>query len=409
MKSNYRRIGEHIRLVDERNKGLRVQQLLGLSISKQFIPSVANIIGTDMENYKIIRRNQFACSTMQVRRDKKMPVALLQEVDEAIISQAYPIFEVKDEKELLPEYLMMWFTRSEFDREACFHAVGGVRGSLEWEDFENLQLPIPHPDKQREIVKEYNTIQNRIALNQQLIQKLEETAQAIYWEWFVEFEFPDENGKPYKSNGGEMVWNEELGKKIPKGWEVGKLENVLVCNPETLSSKDNFKSILYLDTSNITNNRINELQEFDLEKDEVPSRAKRKVKDNDIIFSTVRPALKHYGIIKNLPDNLIVSTGFAVFRVKEAVIFPELVYSFLTDEKTVEYLQAKAEMSVSTYPSVTSEDITNLDFTIPEKRVLDLARNVFKSKDDFINLKNKENQKLTELKELLLSRLATVE
>jgi type I restriction enzyme, S subunit len=109
MKSNYKPIGDYIQLVDERNKGLNVKQLLGLSISKQFIPSVANIIGTDMENYKIIRKNQFACSTMQVRRDKKMPVALLQEVDEAIISQAYPIFEVKDEKELLPEYLMMWF------------------------------------------------------------------------------------------------------------------------------------------------------------------------------------------------------------------------------------------------------------------------------------------------------------
>ena len=176
MKLNYRPIGEHIKLVDERNRDLQVKQLLGLSISKQFIPSVANIIGTDMKNYKIIRKNQFACSTMQVRRDKKMPVALLQDVDEAIISQAYPVFEVKDETKLLPEYLMMWFERTEFDREACFHAVGGVRGSLEWEDFEGMQLPIPHIDKQREIVKEYNTIQNRIKLNEQLIEKLEETA-----------------------------------------------------------------------------------------------------------------------------------------------------------------------------------------------------------------------------------------
>ena len=226
MKSNYKPIGNHIRLVDERNKGLQVQQLLGLSISKQFIPSVANIIGTDMENYKIIRKNQFACSTMQVRRDKKMPVALLKDLDEAIISQAYPIFEVKDEKELLPEYLMMWFERAEFDREACFHAVGGVRGSLEWEDFESMQLPIPHIDKQREIVKEYNTIQNRIVLNQQLIQKLEETAQAIYKQWFVDFEFPDESGKPYRSNGGEMVWCEELGNEIPRGWKLKNYEEV---------------------------------------------------------------------------------------------------------------------------------------------------------------------------------------
>ena len=101
MKSNYKRIGDYIQVVDERNKGLKVQKLLGLSISKQFIPSVANIIGTDMENYKIIRKNQFACSTMQVRRDKKMPVALLQEVEEAIISQAYPVFEVKDQNQLI--------------------------------------------------------------------------------------------------------------------------------------------------------------------------------------------------------------------------------------------------------------------------------------------------------------------
>lgn len=234
-------------------------------------------------------------------------------------------------------------------------------------------------------------------------------AQAIYRKWFVDFEFPNEEGKPYKSSGEEMVWNEELGKEIPKGWKVGKLGDVLYCNPETLSSKDNFKIILYLDTSSITNNKINELQELNLEFDEIPSRARRKVKSDDIIYSTVRPALRHYGIIKNLPENLIVSTGFAVFRVKDINLFPELVYSFLTDDKTVNYLQAKAEMSVSTYPSVTSIDIMNLYFAIPDYRVLDIARDIFKSKDDFINIKNKENQKLMELKELLLSKLAVVE
>ncbi len=237
MKSNYKPIGDYIVLVDKRNSELQVVTLLGLSISKQFIPSVANTIGTNMRNYKIIRKNQFACSTMQVRRDKKMPIALLQDFDEAIISQAYPVFEVKDETKLLPEYLMMWFTRSEFDREACFHAVGGVRGSLEWEDFCDMQLPIPSIQKQREIVAEYNVIINRIALNNQLIQKLEETAQAIYKHWFVDFEFPDVNGKPYKSNGGKMVFDEELDKEIPEGWvpkqldEIGKVVDSLHKTP----------------------------------------------------------------------------------------------------------------------------------------------------------------------------------
>lgn len=224
MRSNYNRIGKYIRLVDERNTNLRVQTLLGLTISKVFIPSVANTIGTDMENYKIIRKNQFACSTMQVRRDGKMPVALLKNYDEAIISPAYPVFEVINSEELLPEYLMMWMSRSEFDREACFYAIGGVRGSLEWEDFCDMKLPVPHPDKQKEIVKEYNAIVNRIHLNNQLIQKLEETAKAVYKQWFVDFEFPDENGQPYKSSGGEMVFDKELEKEVPKGWEVRKLK-----------------------------------------------------------------------------------------------------------------------------------------------------------------------------------------
>lgn len=169
MKSNYRRIGNFIELVDIRNKDLSVTKLLGLSIAKEFIPSVANIVGTDMANYKIIKKDQFACSVMQVRRDKKMPIALLRDFDEAIISQAYPVFQVIDESELLPDYLMMWFSRSEFDRHACFLAVGGVRGSLEWEDFLDMELPVPSIEKQREMVKEYNTIVNRIKLNEQQV------------------------------------------------------------------------------------------------------------------------------------------------------------------------------------------------------------------------------------------------
>jgi len=223
MKSTYKPIGDFIELVDVRNKVLSVNHLLGLSITKEFIPSVANTVGTNMSNYKIIKKNQFACSLMQVRRDKKMPVALLKDFDEAIISQAYPVFQVIDEEVLSPDYLMMWFSRSEFDRHACFLAVGGVRGSLEWDDFLEMELPVPSIEKQREIVKEYNTIVNRITLNEQLNQKLEETAQALYKHWFVDFEFPNENGQPYKTYGGKMEYDEELDQEIPEGWEVNTL------------------------------------------------------------------------------------------------------------------------------------------------------------------------------------------
>lgn len=227
MSSNYKRIGDYIELVDERNTALSIDLLLGLTVEKRFIPSVANTVGTNMKNYKIIRKNQFACSTMQVRRDKKMPVAILKDFEKAIISQAYPVFQVVDESLLDPDYLMMWFSRKEFDRQATFHAVGGVRGSLEWEDFLDFKLPIPSIEKQREIVKEYNTVTNRIKLNEQLNQKLEETAQALYKHWFVDFEFPNQEGKPYRSSGGAMVYNEELDKEIPMGWEVEKIGDVV--------------------------------------------------------------------------------------------------------------------------------------------------------------------------------------
>lgn len=239
MKSDYKRIREYIQLVDERNTDLNTKTLLGITVEKMFIPSVANIVGSDMSKYKIIRKGQFACSLMQVRRDGKIPVALLSDFNEAIISQAYPVFKVINVKALLPEYLMMWMSRSEFDREACFYAVGGVRGSLEWEDFCNMELPVPDPEKQQQIVDEYNTIVNRIKLNEELSKKLEETAQTIYKHWFVDFEFPitaeyansigkpELEGKPYKSSGGEMVYNEELDQEIPLGWRYESYTSII--------------------------------------------------------------------------------------------------------------------------------------------------------------------------------------
>lgn len=389
MKSNYKPIGEHIQLVDERNRDLQVKQLLGLSISKQFIPSVANIIGTDMKNYKIIRKKQFACSTMQVRRDKKMPVALLQELDEAIISQAYPVFEVKDETKLLPEYLMMWFERSEFDREACFHAVGGVRGSLEWEDFESMQLPIPHIDKQREIVKEYNTIQNRIQLNEQLIQKLEETAQAIYREWFVEFEFPDENGKPYKSNGGEMVWNEELEKEIPKGWEMKPISDV----GEIKAGGD---------------------------KPKVFSETKTSICPIPIYSNGItNDGLYGYTNKNNYPKNSVTisargTIGFCVLRredfdaiVRLLVIIPNNPTSAIYLWQTIK--QIEFDNSGSVQNQLTIPQIGVVDILFPRIDILNKYDSMLSLIYQNVDLINLENQKLTELKALLLSKLATVE
>ena len=223
MQSNYKPIGKYIREVKTRNTDGSISRLLGVNIDKYFMPSVANIIGTDLTKYKVVKKGQFACNQMHVGRDERLPVALSTSEEDFLVSPAYDVFEIKDENILNPEYLMMWFSRKEFDRNAWFYTDADVRGGLHWKAFCEMTLPIPSLEKQKEIVAEYNTIANRIKLNEELNRKLEETAQAIYKHWFVDFEFPDKNGQPYKSSGGEMEYEPLLEIEIPKGWSVKEL------------------------------------------------------------------------------------------------------------------------------------------------------------------------------------------
>jgi type I restriction enzyme S subunit len=398
MKSNYKPIDNYIRLVDERNKGLKHTTLLGVSISKQFIPSVANIIGTDMENYKIIRKNQFACSTMQVRRDKKMPVALYLENEPSIISQAYPIFEIVNSEELLPEYLMMWFTRSEFDREACFNAVGGVRGSLEWEDFCNMQLPIPSIEKQKEIVKEYHILVNRIDLNNQLITKLEETAQAIYKQWFVDFEFPDEKGLPYKSNGGEMEFCEEFEKEIPVGGNIHKLSTYTKYSDKRIKINDLVPE-KYISTENMLQNKKGIAVS-----DEIPILSSAtKFVSKDILISNIRPYLKKIwfadfeGGCSN--DVLCIET----INQKHSYF----IYNTLEQDSFFNYVMAGSKGTKM--PRGDKQWIMDFKIAIPNVITLNKFSD-FSEKN--MNLKKSieyENQKLEELKGLLLAKMTKVE
>ena len=176
----YKSIDELVERVDERNTDGKIKTLIGVSIDKCFINSVANINGTDLTKYKVIRRNDFAVSLMQVSLDSKIPIARLKDYDLAIMSPAYPIFRVRDTSVVLPEYLEMWFTRPEFDREAAFIAVGGVRGSMPWEEFAKMQLPIPALEKQQQIVHAYQTVTDRIKLKRRINDNLAETLGTVF-------------------------------------------------------------------------------------------------------------------------------------------------------------------------------------------------------------------------------------
>jgi type I restriction enzyme S subunit len=195
---SYKRLGDYIKRVSIKNSDGLVEILYGINIDKFFMPSVANVIGTDLSRYKVVTKNQFACNRMHVGRDKRLPISLSLENYDFIVSPAYDVFEITDTDIIFYEYLMMWFTREEFDRNCWFHTDSDVRGKLDWDAFMDMELPIPSIEKQQQIVTEYNTVTNLINLNNQLNQNLEETAQAIYKHWFVDFEFPNKENKPYK-------------------------------------------------------------------------------------------------------------------------------------------------------------------------------------------------------------------
>lgn len=232
MRSHYKRIGDYVTQIKLKNTDDSISSLKGININKHFMPSVANINGTDLSKYRVVKKNQFAFNPMHVGRDEVLPISMLEDDEPIIVSPAYVVFEVKDEKELLPAYMMMWCRRSEFDRKAWFMTDNSVRGSFSWADFCDMELPIPSIEKQREIVREYNVVNDRIVLNEQLTQKLEDTAQTIYKQWFFDFEFPiskeyaesigkpELEGKPYKSSGGEMEFCEELEQDIPLSWKL---------------------------------------------------------------------------------------------------------------------------------------------------------------------------------------------
>ena len=200
MKERFRLLGDFIQPVDERNKELKVDYLLGVSISKQFIPSIANIVGTDLSNYKIVRTGQFAYGPVTSRNGEKISIALLRDKD-CIISSSYTVFEVTDNEQLDPEYLMLWFSRPEFDRYARYMSHGSVREIFDWDELCKVELPVPSIEKQHSIVKAYNTITDRIELKRKINDNLLAATQAIYKSWFVDFEPFDNACPPNWKNG----------------------------------------------------------------------------------------------------------------------------------------------------------------------------------------------------------------
>ena len=205
MKEGYRLLGDFIRQVDVRNTDGKEENLLGVSVQKMFIPSIANTVGTDFTKYKVVKRGQFTYIPDTSRRGDKIGIALLTDYDEGLVSNIYTVFEVKDENELLPEYLMLWFSRPEFDRYARFKSHGSVREIMDWDEMCKVKLPVPSIEKQRSIVKAYNTITDRIELKRKIDDNLEATIQAAF-------------DKAFHDAGVSLPETIIKQNKVPQGW-----------------------------------------------------------------------------------------------------------------------------------------------------------------------------------------------
>lgn len=400
MRSNYKRIGDYIRIIKDKNNDGKLSELLGININKYFMPSVANVNGTDLKKYKIVKPKQFSCNRMHVGRDKKLPVALSNLSYSFIVSPAYDVFEIIDTNKLLPEYLMMWFSREEFDRNSWFYTDTDVRGRLGWDSFCDMTLPVPSIEKQQEIVDEYKVIINRIKLNEELNQKLEETAQAIYKEWFVDFEFPmtkeyaeaigkpELEGKPYKSNGGELVYNEELENDIPVGWEEKNLGEISTISaggdrPKIFSNFDNDGCTIPIYSNSMVNEGLFGYTD------------KARVFERSITISA------RGGI------------GFTSLRIKPYVPIVRLIVVITKYDYLFNYIyycvsNFQYNDTASVQGQLTVPEISSYKIFLPNSEMLKFFQ---KLNDKFINyiaIQKLENRNLEVLRYLILSKMAKV-
>ena len=383
MRSNYKKLGQYIKQVNIRNNDLAETTLLGVSIQKVLMPSIANIVGTNMKTYKIIKKNQFAYGSVTSRNGNKISIALLEAHEVAIVSQAYTVFEIIDCEKLLPEYLMMWFRRPEFDRYARFKSHGSARETFDWDELCETQLPVPYPEKQREIVAEYNTVQNRIQLNEQLIQKLEETAQAIYREWFVE-------GIDYEN--------------LPEGWEVKPFTKIVKLSgggtPDTSNETYWNGDIPFFTPADVVDSHYSiKTEKFITELGLKNSSTKLYPKDT--VFVTARGtvgALSLAGCPMTMNQSCYAITG------------KNGMNQFFTHQITLSTIEKlKKAGAGAVFAALVTKDFESQNLIEPDKTIIEIFGNKVKPIYDYILIVVNENQKLSELKDLLLSKLTTVE
>ena len=384
MKEGYRLLGDFIRQVDVRNTDGKKENLLGVSVQKMFIPSIANTVGTDFTKYKVVKRGQFTYIPDTSRRGDKIGIALLTDYDEGLVSNIYTVFEVKDENELLPEYLMLWFSRPEFDRYARFKSHGSVREIMDWDEMCKVELPVPSIAKQRSIVKAYNTITDRIELKRKINDNLVATVTAIYRRMFIE------GGRIYPTAPLKQLCSKIGSGATPKGGKTAYQESGV----SLIRSTNVFDyAFSYDDLAHISDEQADQLSNV-------------VVEENDVLFNITGVSVTRCCIV---PADVLparVNQHVMILRPNTAMPMSYYIMTTLCSAENKAKLLGIAQ-SGSTREAINKQEMESFSIPVPPtKEVQDFeikARGLYKS----VIRNTEEIMRLNVMQQLLLSQLSS--
>ena len=375
MKEGYRLLGDFIRQVDVRNTDGKEENLFGVSVQKMFIPSIANTIGTDFTKYKVVKRGQFTYIPDTSRRGDKIGIALLMDYDEGLVSNIYTVFEVKDENELLPEYLMLWFSRPEFDRYARFKSHGSVREIMDWDEMCKVELPVPSIEKQRSIVKAYNTITDRIELKRKINDNLAAQMRAYF--------------KEYTANNASITGKLKDYSVMQYGYtETATTEPV---GPKFLRITDIAQN--YIDWNGVPYCPISE-----------ENHEKYVLSEGDVVVARTGATVGYAKMVgRNIPDSV-----FASFLVRIRPIDDEYRYYFglaITSAEFLNFVQTNAGGSAQ--PQANPPLLGEFELSIPNKQSLPEFNTKISSFLGVIESNETEISKLHEVKDTMVKMLSS--
>lgn len=384
MKEGYRLLGDFIRQVDVRNTDGKEENLLGVSVQKMFIPSIANTVGTDFTKYKVVKRGQFTYIPDTSRRGDKIGIALLTDYDEGLVSNIYTVFEVKDENELLPEYLMLWFSRPEFDRYARFKSHGSVREIMDWDEMCKVELPVPSIDKQRSIVKAYQTITERIELKRRINDNLVATVTAIYRRMFIE------GGRIYPTAPLKQLCSKIGSGATPKGGKTAYQESGV----SLIRSTNVFDyAFSYDDLAHISDEQADQLSNVIVE-------------ENDVLFNITGVSVTRCCIV---PADVLparVNQHVMILRPNTAMPMSYYIMTTLCSAENKAKLLGIAQ-SGSTREAINKQEMESFSIPVPPtKDVQDFeikARGLYES----VIRNTEEIMRLNVMQQLLLSQLSS--